>query len=503
MSALDPGTVVDRYRVITRLGAGSMGEVYLAVDDSLGRNVALKILADAHRDNPELRARFVREARAVAAISHPNVVQVFTTGEHDGRPYFAMDYLAGQDLGSLVKTRGPLESQAAASAIYDAASGLWAASRAGVIHRDVKPSNLILLHTGGVKVTDFGLAKPVTPTDDPALTALGVVVGTPDYIAPEQARGDTIDGRVDVYALGCTLFFLLTGRPPFRKSADDQEKYLKVVARHLRDPVPSVCAVVPSADRELGELQMAMMAKGADDRPSYEAILARLERMRSRWTGGVSPESSAVLEFADKDSSSALRPPSGPRLAGWLVATTATSALLFLLGLGLLLFGPMPSRAQVSVPLDAAPPKLDAGEPLPAPIPSPPAGMVLVPASLGRRAFFVDRAPVTHRAYAELIKSHRHARSQADRPVTGISHAYATEYAKMRGKRLLGPADWDAAVATGALTPTSKLWEWVADGNESAPDRPVRRPSASARKTSSGDRSTTFRLAQDVTGEMR
>jgi serine/threonine-protein kinase len=505
VSALEPGTVIDRYRIMTRLGAGAMGEVFLAADDSLGRKVALKILADAHRDNPELRARFAREARAVAAISHPNVVQVFTTGEYDGRPFFAMDYLAGQDLGTLVKSRGPLDSQAAASAIHDAASGLWAASRAGVIHRDVKPSNLVLLHAGSVKVTDFGLAKPVTPTDDPALTALGVVVGTPDYIAPEQARGDTIDGRVDVYALGCTLFYLLTGRPPFRKSDGDNEKYLKVVARHLRDPIPSACAEVPACDRELGELQMGMMAKTPDERPGYDEILAKLARIRSRWSGDHVPVlgSSEVLELPSTGSSTALGPPGGPRVAGWLVATTAASALVFVVGLGLVLFGPMPSRAQVSAAPDAAPAPIDAGATLPAPSLEPPAGMVLVPASAGRPAFFVDLAPVTNRAYGELIKSHRFARSQADRPVTGISHAYAAEYAKMRGKRLLGDAEWDAAQTTLALTAKSKLWEWVANQDEGAPDRPVRRPSGAARKKAGGDSSVTFRLAKDVTAASR
>src|SRR5215468_7937904 len=157
-----------------------MGEVFLAVDTGLGRKVALKILSDVHRDNRELRQRFIREARAVAAISHPNVVQVFTTGEFDGRPYFAMEYLAGHDLGTVVRDGGPLSSRAAASSVLDAARGLEAAAQAGLIHRDVKPSNLVRLDSGPVKVTDFGLVKPLTPTGDPALTALGVVVGTPD-----------------------------------------------------------------------------------------------------------------------------------------------------------------------------------------------------------------------------------------------------------------------------------------------------------------------------------
>src|SRR5690554_1040526 len=171
-----PGVVIDRYQVDSTIGAGSMGDVVGAIDMDLKRKVAIKILSDKHRDNPELEARFVREGRAVAAISHANVVQVFTTGSYDGRPYIAMELLTGTDLGSYVATRGPLSSLHAARALLDSARGLQAAAGAGLIHRDVKPSNLVMLETGVVKVTDFGLAKPIDPKNEPALTAMGVVV---------------------------------------------------------------------------------------------------------------------------------------------------------------------------------------------------------------------------------------------------------------------------------------------------------------------------------------
>ena len=233
-----PGTILGAYRIEGQLGAGSMGEVFKAVDTGLDRKVAIKLLSEKHRDSPELRKRFVREGRAVAAISHPNVVQVFATGSFDDRPYIAMELLDGIDLGSVVEKHGPLSSAEAAHAVLDAAQGLSAAAKAGLIHRDVKPSNLVRLGDGKVKVTDFGLAKPVDPGSEPALTAMGVVVGTPDYIAPEQARGEPIDERVDIYALGGTLYFLLTGVPPFRTGRPADDKYLKVVARHLRNPAP-------------------------------------------------------------------------------------------------------------------------------------------------------------------------------------------------------------------------------------------------------------------------
>src|SRR5215510_6391874 len=238
-----PGTHLGPFQIEGVIGAGSMGDVFRGVDTGLHRKVAIKILSEKHRDSPELRARFTREGRAVAAIQHPNVVQVFSTGTFDERPYIAMELLDGTDLGTAVEEHGPLPAIGAARAILDAARGLHAAAKAGLIHRDVKPSNLVLLPDGRVKVTDFGLAKPVDPGSEPSLTALGVVVGTPDYIAPEQARGESIDERVDIYALGGTLYYLLAGVPPFRTGKPADDKYLKVVARHLRQPAPDAHAV--------------------------------------------------------------------------------------------------------------------------------------------------------------------------------------------------------------------------------------------------------------------
>jgi serine/threonine-protein kinase len=279
------GAIVDRYRVEAVIGAGSMGDVFRGEDVDLGRRVAIKILSDRHRDNKELRARFVREARAVAAISHPNVVQVFTTGTYDDRPYIAMEFLDGTDLGSFIDEQGIMTSSQAARAVADAARGLDAAAKAGLIHRDVKPSNLVLINDGTVKVTDFGLAKPVDPGNEPALTALGVVVGTPDYIAPEQARGDPIDERVDIYALGGSLFYLVTGRPPFRTGKPSEDKYLKVVARHLRQPAPDARKLAPDVDPELAALARKMMAKKPVNRPSYTELIDQVVAIGARLEG--------------------------------------------------------------------------------------------------------------------------------------------------------------------------------------------------------------------------
>ncbi|MCP4447823.1 MAG: serine/threonine protein kinase [Myxococcales bacterium] len=289
MSVPAPGQVIDRYQVVGTIGAGSMGDVVKATDIDLKRTVAIKILSDKHRGNEELEARFVREGRAVAAISHANVVQVFTTGTWDERPYIAMEFLTGTDLGSLVAQQGPMSSLDSSRVVLDTARGLEAAYLAGLVHRDVKPANLVKLDNGQTKVTDFGLAKPVDPKNEPALTAMGVVVGTPDYIAPEQARGEAIDEKVDIYSLGGTLYYLLVGKPPFRKGNTHDDKYLKVVARHLRDPAPNPLLVVPDADSELARLLLRMMSKKPEARPSYAELVVELADIVERLGGRTTP----------------------------------------------------------------------------------------------------------------------------------------------------------------------------------------------------------------------
>lgn len=505
---LTPGTIVDRYRVVGMLGAGSMGDVVRGVDIDLNRQVAIKILSERHRENEELRARFLREARAVAAISHANVVQVFTTGQFDKRPYLAMELLDGVDLGTVVKQHGVMSSVQAARAGLDAARGLEAAAKAGLIHRDVKPSNLVLLSSGVVKVTDFGLAKPLDPGAEPALTAMGVVVGTPDYIAPEQARGEQIDERVDIYALGGTIYFLVTGSPPFRTGNPVEDKYLKVVARHLKEPAPDPRKMNPGVDPELADLQRQMMAKKPGDRPRYTDLIQRLtaivERLQvkgssalPRVTGraasvpdptpfvGGGPKAAEVVE-AGEDSAETLvrdrsRPDAGkgggtskeaadlaaaPTLSRWLVAVTVASALIFLTGLGLLLFGPRPEPAAAPPP-DAAP-RADAG-PATGHEPSAPAGMLLVRKPDGSPWLFVAAAPVSHGEYAQA----RPAEKQLDKrkklnaqPVVQVAYAQAESYALSKGARLPTPDEWAAAAKTAGFKPAGKgLSEWVDDGS--------------------------------------
>jgi serine/threonine-protein kinase len=547
---LSPGTVIDRYRIESVLGAGSMGDVFLAKDIELGRRVALKILSHRHRDNKELRARFTREARAVAAISHPNVVQVFTTGSYDDRPYLAMEFLDGIDLGTDVRDRGPWGSLQAARAIRDAARGLAAAARAGLIHRDVKPSNLVILRDGVVKVTDFGLAKPVDPGDEPALTAMGVVVGTPDYIAPEQARGDAIDERVDIYALGGTLYFLLTGTPPFRTGKKDDDKYLKVVARHLRDPAPDPRKRSPEVEADLAELTLQLLAKKAADRPEYPELDERLSALIDRLAaaggdavrpigepsgagGTVSPTpfvggdgGGRARDGDDSDggsgesdaASTRVRPsgggssgigshPGGPRRSPLLIAVTVVCGVVFLAGLGLLLFGPMPEpQAAVESAADAAPqPKSavpDAGPPAGDPVP--PAGMLLIRHADGRPRAFVDARAVSWADLGAMFKKVRKPSWDTPKdPATKVSWEQAQSFARARGKRLVRTDEWAAASALEDFTPAGKtLWEWIDDGGgETRPLRSVRSINPAkplAQRPPKGHADVAFRLAKDL-----
>lgn len=548
-----PGSQIDRYRIESAIGAGSMGDVFLATDLDLNRKVALKILSQRHHDNEELRARFVREARAVAAIAHPNVVQVFTTGTFDMRPYFAMEFLDGVDLGSDVQEHGTWRSLPATRALLDAARGLDAAAKAGLIHRDVKPSNLVLLKSGEVKVTDFGLAKPLDPGDEPALTALGVVVGTPDYIAPEQARGDPIDERVDIYALGGTLFYLLAGKPPFRTGRKADDKYLKVVARHLREPPPDPRASNRMVDAEVAALTQQMMAKKPVDRPDYAELLERLhgiaERLESGTDGGPIPvreEPSATgkggsveptpfiggstpnaaslrtaADDTDDDAPTRLRMPRSsehavargpaaevprPRVAGWLVAATVLAVLTFLVGLGLLLFGPMPSPRAASGAAnaaDAGPAQSTADAAVARALPVPPEGMLLAVAEDGTPLCFVDVAPTAEGDVAAALPKRKKTKaSQRAKPATRVSFDDARRVARAAGKRLPTLEEWRAAAkAQGFVAAPRGAWEWVDDGADSAPTRTVVRagdsPGTAQRKTRGG-KDIAFRLARDL-----
>jgi serine/threonine-protein kinase len=292
------GPQIAGYRIEAVAGRGGMGVVYRARDTDLDRTVALKVIAPDLARDEAFRARFVREARVTAQLDHPNVIPVFGAGEDDGRLYIAMRWVEGTDLGRLIHERGPLEPKLAVELIARAASALDAAHAGGLVHRDVKPANLLLPSAARshVYLTDFGLAKHDGP--DGALTTTGNWLGTPDYAAPEQIEGRPLGPRADVYALGCVLFAALTGRPPFAGVPRLRKGWAQVheappTLRSLAPGVPAALEPVVAkalakdpADRygsagELGEAATAALT-GDAPRTARTARLAR-PRRRSRW----------------------------------------------------------------------------------------------------------------------------------------------------------------------------------------------------------------------------
>src|SRR4051794_4767504 len=219
MALLAPGALVAGYRIESVIGRGGMGVVYRAVELELDRVVALKVIAPELLADTDIRARFLREARTAASIEHPNVIPVYAASERDGVAFLVMRFIDGDDARASVRRRGPLAPAQAVEVVARVAAGLDAIHRAGYVHRDVKPANVLVDRDGHVYVTDFGLAKQVLSHSGRG-TATGQWVGTLDYVAPEQIRGGEVDARADVYALGGVLCFLLTGHVPFEREGE-------------------------------------------------------------------------------------------------------------------------------------------------------------------------------------------------------------------------------------------------------------------------------------------
>ena len=204
--------MIGKYRVLGLIGKGSMGMVYQARDTVLDRDVALKVMVAHVADHPEMKARFEREAKAVARMTHPNIVTVFDLGTHaDGSPFLAMELLKGQDLREAMRSALPLSHQEKISVVIQVLGGLGHAHREGIVHRDIKPANVFINLEGTVKIMDFGVARLQTAS----MTRTGRVVGTADYMSPEQAQGEHVDGRSDLFSVGCMLFELVAGSQPF------------------------------------------------------------------------------------------------------------------------------------------------------------------------------------------------------------------------------------------------------------------------------------------------
>jgi len=285
-----------RYRLESKLGSGGMSTVYLALDEVLDRPVAVKLLHREISEEADQLERFRREARAAARLSHPNLVGVIDAGEDDGRPYIVFEYIEGRTLKRRIQEEGPLPVDEAVAYAIEIGRGLTAAHARKLVHRDVKPQNVLIDPAGRAKVTDFGIARSL---EQKGMTATGRVLGTTDYVSPEQAMGEDVDERSDVYSLGVVLYEMLTGDVPFQA-----ETQVGVAMKHVNEPMPDVQVRRPEASAAVASVVDRATTKDQRDRYSSVAEMVRdLEQtleVEAARRGGTSGEATSVLDSVPK-----------------------------------------------------------------------------------------------------------------------------------------------------------------------------------------------------------
>lgn len=272
------GSTLGEYRVVRKLGQGGMGQVYLARQLSLKREVALKILRKELAENATALRRFQAEAEAVARVTHANIVQVYTVGEADGLRFMALEYVEGRNLKEYIARKGTPELPQALSVLRQIAAALQRAGEAGLVHRDIKPENVLVTRKGEVKVTDFGLSRILSGDELPLnLTQSGMTLGTPLYMSPEQVQGQPVDHRSDLYSFGVTAYHLLAGEPPFSGTSP-----FDVAIKHVQAEPPLLATVRPDLPADLCGIVHKLMAKRPEDRyqTAREVIrdLARIQK---------------------------------------------------------------------------------------------------------------------------------------------------------------------------------------------------------------------------------
>ncbi|PYQ39948.1 MAG: hypothetical protein DMF77_19895, partial [Acidobacteria bacterium] len=303
---------IGKYDIIKPLGKGAMGIVYLAHDTILERDVALKVMVASIADDPELKTRFEREAKAVARMTHPNVVNVFDLGSHtDGSPFIAMELLKGMDLQKAVRTPPPLTLERKVNIIVQVLAGLAHAHQAGIVHRDIKPANIFINQDGTVKIMDFGVARLTTAS----MTGTGNIVGTADYMSPEQVKGAKVDGRSDLFSVGCMLYELLAGRRPFHSDN------LMAIFYKITHEEPNFDLIPEGAEYDaLMPVLKKSLAKSLDDRyqTAYEFAVDLREFLKSRATSASAVNALEGLLDLEEPSGPPPEPltetPSGPTL---------------------------------------------------------------------------------------------------------------------------------------------------------------------------------------------
>src|SRR5690242_6997871 len=291
MSTILGTTLSGRYRLEARIGSGGMSTVYRALDETLQRRVAIKLMNREVASDSDQLERFRREARAVAQLSHPHVVGVIDAGEDEGRPYIVFECVEGETLKDRIRRRGRLPIPEAVAYAIEIARALGAAHARHIVHRDVKPQNVLIDEEGSAKVTDFGIARTL---EEESLTADGRVLGTTDYVSPEQALGQPVTGQSDLYSLGVVLYEMLTGEVPFRG-----ENQVAVAMKHVRETIPDVQLKRPEVSAALASVVDTATAKRVENRYADDAeLIADLEDVLAIETaraGGATGEATSVL----------------------------------------------------------------------------------------------------------------------------------------------------------------------------------------------------------------
>ncbi len=321
-----------RYRLEARVGAGGMSTVYRAFDETLQRPVAVKLMNREVASDSDQLERFRREARAVAQLSHPHVVGVIDAGEDDGRPYIVLEYVEGETLKDRIRRLGRLPVAEAVAYAIEIARALGAAHSRHIVHRDVKPQNVLIDEEGSAKVTDFGIARTL---EEDGLTADGRVLGTTDYVSPEQALGQHVTGQSDLYSLGVVLYEMLTGEVPFKG-----ENQVAVAMKHVREDLPDLQFKRPEVSAALAAVVERATAKHEDDRYADDAeMIADLEdalAIETARTGSATGEATTVLRTLPFRSSRRvpyrLRHPATMVIAAMVLVVGVAAGMIFLAG---------------------------------------------------------------------------------------------------------------------------------------------------------------------------
>ncbi|MDQ2968545.1 MAG: protein kinase [Actinomycetota bacterium] len=322
-------TIADRYELEEVVGQGGMSTVYKAHDSLLERNVALKVLHQQYNEDEDFVERFKREARSVAQLQHPNIVTVIDRGEEDGRQYIVFEFIDGENLKELVVRKGRLDLRDALEIALETARGLAFAHQHGLIHRDVKPQNVLLNGDGRAKVTDFGIARSLDV--EHGVTQTGTILGTSNYIAPEQASGQPVDAHTDVYSLGIVLYELLTGEVPF-----PGETFVAIAMKHIQEPSPSVLDVRGDVPLRVAEMVDRALEKDPGHRfPTMDAFAAEIEASLAELDRGEDGAVTMVVPAAQRLQRQRQRKPVSPLplLIGLLGALAIAAVVVGLLTL--------------------------------------------------------------------------------------------------------------------------------------------------------------------------